>query len=217
MSERRAPGDHLRDVLAGELRELVAAAGLTRQQEPDDERAVLLEEEHVPRLLVVHVTTEDAERRLVIAGVVARHRIGAAPPGGGLLHEAGDVVVEERQRLLDLRTHRLRPGPRARLAGHDQALDDEPIGGFDQQDVLHPTLVEECADRAEDFLEVLPRAALIDAHAAPASKGPVGSVARLAPPWRSTAHAGDPQARRVYRPAVARAISGALRARLVIA
>ena len=49
----------------------------------------------------------------------------------------------------------------------DQALDDEAVGRLDEQHVLHPALVEERADRAEDLLEVLARAALVDPHRAP--------------------------------------------------
>ena len=46
----------------------------------------------------------------------------------------------------------------------DQALHDEPVGRLDQQHVLHAALVDERAHRAEDFLEVLARASLVDPH-----------------------------------------------------
>ena len=44
-------------------------------------------------------------------------------------------------------------------AAGDQALDDEPVGRLDEEDLLHRTLVEERPDRAEDLLEVLARGA----------------------------------------------------------
>src|SRR5215212_8649677 len=47
---------------------------------------------------------------------------------------------------------------------NDDALDDEAIGRFEDEDVPHPVLVEERAHGAKDFLEVLPRAALVDPH-----------------------------------------------------
>ena len=65
-----------------------------------------------------------------------------------------------------------------RRAGRDEALDDEPIGCLEEQDVPHPALVEERPDRAEDLLEVLAGAALVDPHAVGPSPGqdpPVGS------------------------------------------
>src|SRR4029078_11817275 len=85
-------------------------------------------------------------------------------PGGRLFHEPRDVVVEEGQRLLDLAAHRFRPVA-GRGAAHDDALDDEPVRRLEGEGVLHPPLVEEGADRAEDLLEVLARAALVDPHA----------------------------------------------------
>jgi hypothetical protein len=116
MPQGGTSSDHLCDVVSGELRELVSAAGLAATAESDDEGAVLLEEEDIPRLLVVHVAAEHAERGLVIAGLVGRAGLAAAT-GGGLLHEPGDVVVEERQRLLRLRPKRF--GPRSRAEAPD--------------------------------------------------------------------------------------------------
>ncbi len=91
---------------------------------------------------------------------------GLAAPGDRLLHEPGDVVVEEGERLLrpggpSTRTTPRRPPPRR----HD-ALDDEPVGRLDEQDLVHPALVDERADRPEDLLEVLARASLVDPHRA---------------------------------------------------
>ena len=185
--------DHLGDVLAGELGELVAAAGLAAEEQADDERAVLLEEEDVARLLLVHVATEHAERRLVEAGLrgPAAGRRRRAAPGGGLFHEPGDVVVEEGERLLDLGAHRVGPRAAGRAGGHE-ALDDEAVGRLHEQDVLHPALVEERADRAEDLLEVLARAALVDPHAQPSSSGSGGLVQQPAILGAALAHAEDP-------------------------
>ena len=82
----------------------------------------------------------------------------------GFLHEPGDVVVEEGQRLLHLAADRL--GPRAGASGRGhEALDDEAIGRLEKEDVLHRALIEERADRAEDLFEVLARTALVDPHA----------------------------------------------------
>ncbi len=108
----------------------------------------------------------------------------------GLLHESGDVVVKEGQRLLDLGPDRLRPGAPGR-AGCHQALHDEPVGGLNQQDVLHPALVEERADGPEDFLEVLARTALVDPHAQPPSSGTRGAVQQPALLGAALAHAED--------------------------
>ena len=60
---------------------------------------------------------------------------------------------------------RLGPGPAAAAGRHD-ALDDEPVGRLDEQDLVHPALVDERADRPEDLLEVLARASLVDPHRA---------------------------------------------------
>ena len=62
----------------------------------------------------------------------------------------------------------LGPGPGA-AAGDDETLDDEPVRGLEEQDVLHPALVEERPDRAEDLFEILARATLVDPHAVGAS------------------------------------------------
>ena len=92
-----------------------------------------------------------------------------------------------------------------------ETLDDEPVGRLEQEDVLHPALVEERPDRAEDLLEVLARAALVDPHrgrssaGTPASGGPSvrppderpdvpGRVSPMAAP--STASAGTRESTR---------------------
>src|SRR5262245_14023824 len=161
--QARAARHQVRDVLSRELGQLVTVAGLTAHQQAQDEGAVLLEEEDVPRLLIVHVAADDSECRLVVA---AARRSGhpRASPGRGFLHEPRDVVVEKGQRLLGLGPDRFRPRPR-RLTRGDQPLDDEPVGRFEQEDVLHAALVEERSDGAEDLLEVLAGAALVDPHA----------------------------------------------------
>src|SRR4029077_16157715 len=88
--------DHVGDVVAGELGQLMPAAGLAAHQQAQDERSLLLEEEDVTRLLVVHVATDDAERRLVATGWTGRD---AGPATGArLLHEPGDVVGDGRGR-----------------------------------------------------------------------------------------------------------------------
>ena len=50
-------------------------------------------------------------------------------------------------------------------AGRHEPLDDEPVGCLEEQDVPHAALVEERPDGAEDLLEVLAGAALVDPHA----------------------------------------------------
>ena len=119
----------------------------------------------LPRLLLVHVAADDAECRLVEPGIALRLRAGLASSRDRFVHEPGDVVVEEGQGLLVLRPERLRPRPAGR-PGRDDALDDEPVGGLDEEDLAHPALVDEGPDRAEDLLEVLARTSLIDAHRA---------------------------------------------------
>src|SRR4051794_6762475 len=163
--EGRAARDELGDVVAGELGEGVVRARLAAEVEADDERAVLLEEEDVARLLLVHVVADHAQRVLVEARVAVRLGARLAAARRGFLHEPGDVVVEERERLLALRPERLRPRPGRRAGRHD-ALDDEPVGCFHEEDLAHPALVDEGPDRAEDLLEVLARTSLVDAHRA---------------------------------------------------
>src|SRR5262245_1765013 len=143
----------------------MAAALLAALEEPDDEGAVLLEEEDVARLLLVHVAADHAQGRLVEPGVAVRLRTRFAAAGERLVHEPGDVVVEEGERLLGLRAERLGPGAVAAARG-DDALDDEAIGRFDEEDLAHAALIDERTDRAEDLLEVLARTALVDAHQA---------------------------------------------------
>src|SRR6188474_2226360 len=129
LSERWTTGHQLRDVVTGELGQLMVMASLRGLEETDDEGAFLLEEEDVLGLLLVHVPAEHTEGILVVAGVVRRGRLLAPAPGGGLVHEPGNVVVEERQRLLDLRSHALIPAT-ASAARHDEALHDEAIRGL---------------------------------------------------------------------------------------
>src|SRR5258705_12485510 len=102
------------------------AAGLAGHQQSDDEGAVLLEEEDVMRPLLVHVPPENSERVLVVAGVPDWLGRRLATPGGRLLHEPGDVVIEEGQRLLRLRTDRVRPGPPP-PPPHPDTPDDETV------------------------------------------------------------------------------------------
>ena len=123
----------------------------------------MLEKEDVVRLLLVHVPPEDAECVLVVAGIALGLRRRQATAGDRLLHEPGDVIVEEGKRLLRLRADRVRPGPAPGATDHD-ALDDEAVGRLDEQHLGHTALIEERADRAEDLLEVLARAALVDPH-----------------------------------------------------
>src|SRR5688572_1345422 len=181
MAEVGSARDHVGDVFPRELGELVAAAGLAAQQQSEDECAVLLEEEHVTRLLLVDVPAEHSARGLIVARLVRGWRWGgrdAQPaPGGGLLHEPRDVVVEEGERLFGLAPERLGPGA-AGLARRHEPLHDEAVRGLDEQDVLHPALVEEGTDRAEDLLEILARAALVDPHAQESSSGTSGLVQR---------------------------------------
>ena len=84
--------------------------------------------------------------------------------------------------------------PPACTRGH-QALHDEPVRGLDEQDVLHPALVEERADRAKDLFEILARAALVDPHAQPSSSGTGGLVQQPAVLGAALAHAEDPSGR----------------------
>src|ERR1700690_1923345 len=93
--------DHRLDVVLGELRERVFAAGGADPVESDDERAALLEEEDVVGLLLVDPAPEDPERLLIVARVAPVGRGGPRVAARQrFLHEAGDVVVEERERLL---------------------------------------------------------------------------------------------------------------------
>src|SRR5262245_26650940 len=152
LSKRWTTGHQLRDVVTGELGQLMVMAGLRGLEQTDDEGAFLLEEEDVLGLLLVHVATEHPERVLVMTCVVWRGRFLVPAPRGGLVHEPGDVVIEERQRLLDLRSHALIPAatPPAR---HDEALHDEAVRGLDEEHVAHAALVEERSNRPEDLLE----------------------------------------------------------------
>src|SRR6266540_1201137 len=59
------------------------------------------------------------------------------------------------------------------MAGHQQSdderavlLDDEAVGRLGQQNLTHPTLIEECPNRAEDLFEILAGAAFVDPHPA---------------------------------------------------
>src|SRR6186997_2741595 len=161
MAQGGSARDHLVDIVAGELGKFVARTGLAAHQQAEDEGTFLFEEEDVVRLLVVHVAPDHPERRLVMTG---RAVVAGASAGARFLHETRDVLVEERQCLLGLCADRFRPRATAR-AGQDEPLDDEPVGCLEKEDVLHPALVEERSDRAEDLLEVLARAALVDPHA----------------------------------------------------
>src|SRR5437667_35805 len=85
----------------------------------------------------------------------ARRRLDGRPPGAAsgdaLVHEPGDVIVEERQGLLGDDAHRLGPAALPTARAHE-TLHDEAVGRLDEQDLAHPALVEECADRAEHLL-----------------------------------------------------------------
>ena len=57
----------------------------------------------------------------------------------------------------------------------DDALEDEAVRRLGQEDLGEAALVDEGADRAQDLLVVLARAALVDAHRVPPMSAPVGA------------------------------------------
>ena len=99
---------------------------------------------------------------------------------------------------------RLRPGAAGGAGDHD-ALDDEPVRRLDEEDLAHPALVDERPDRAEDLLEVLARASLVDPHR-------VSSVRRRAAPdvvpSRGSGAGGLVEQPAILRSAVARPEDG---------
>src|SRR4051794_41810230 len=62
----RAAGDHLGDVVPGELDELVAGAGLVGQQQPQEEGGLLFGEENVPRPARLEGAGDEPPARVVL-------------------------------------------------------------------------------------------------------------------------------------------------------
>src|SRR4029077_5944493 len=98
-------------------------------------------------------------RRLL--GGFGRERAARPSTGHRLVHEPADVLVEERERLLGLGAHRVRPRA-GRPGRRHEALYDETVWRLDEKDLAHPAVVEEGADRPEHLLEVLARGAFVD-------------------------------------------------------
>src|SRR3954447_6890943 len=79
--QTRPARDHVCDVVAGELGQLVPTARLSAHQQAEHESAFLLEEEDVTWLLVVHVPPDDSERCLVATGGSRGHAAPASCAG----------------------------------------------------------------------------------------------------------------------------------------
>src|SRR6185369_8652797 len=201
--QRRGLGDHVCDVVPGELDEVLAEPARGAHGDPGNVRTIDLEEEDVARVLFVEVPADDPELLLVVVRARILGLLAAALDG--LVHEPADVVIVQRQRfaigLPDLLA-------RAGRALDGEALDDEPGVRLEEDDRAHAAIVEVGADRAQDLFPVLPGTSLVDPHrlSQAVPSGPVRPVYRrpeaaaTEPVLRWAAPAG-PASSRARRPA----------------
>src|SRR5438552_13951470 len=159
-------------------------------QHAEHEGSLLLEEEDGPRPLRIDPAAQDAQGVLVeVRDLDVRMGLGCrAPVGGRVVEKLGDLFVGELVGARGELAARFRPLARF---GQRQTLQHEATFELEQQDLLEALAIGKGADRTQDVLPVLARAAVVDAHASLRDRAALGPPERrIHPPGRAQADFG---------------------------